>query len=127
MASVHPPPDQRPVVLVVEDEPLLQMMAADLVEEEADCEAIVVGDAEEAWQILENREDIRVVFADINLPGRMDGLKLAALIRRRWPPLGLILTSGMVRPGPGHLPERTQFFPKPYVLKDVAAALRALV
>lgn len=124
MASSKP---QRPVILIVEDEPLLQLVAADLVEEEVGCEAIVVGDADEACRILESRDDIRVVFADINLPGTTDGLKLAALVRRRWPPIGLILTSGMVRPGPEQLPAGAQFFAKPYIVGDVATALRKLV
>jgi len=69
------------------------MHAADLVEA-AGYRAIEVSNADEAIAILEARKDIRIVFTDIDMPGSMDGLKLARAIRRRWPPIELILTSG---------------------------------
>jgi DNA-binding NtrC family response regulator len=68
--------------------------------------------ADEAVDILEHRDDIEVVFTDINMPGRLDGLKLAAVVRDRWPPVHLIITSG--KESPEHLPDRAVFVPKPY-------------
>ena len=44
----------------------------------------------EAIGLLETREDIRIVFTDINMPGSMDGLRLAHAIRHRWPPVELV-------------------------------------
>jgi CheY-like chemotaxis protein len=80
-------------VLVVEDDELQRMLATTLVEE-AGYDAVEADSADEAITILESRKDIRIVFTDIEMPGSMDGLKLARAIRDRWPPIGLILTSG---------------------------------
>lgn len=74
MPQYTPPPRQ--VVLIVEDEPLLRMMAIDLVDD-AGFEAVEACDAEEAIEILEARKDIRIVFTDVDIPGGMDGLMLA--------------------------------------------------
>src|SRR5277367_2584044 len=85
---------KRLVVLVVEDEPLMLMDALDLVTD-AGFEAIGAKNADEAIRILENRNDIRVVFTDVNMPGSMDGIKLAHAVRNRWPPIEIIVTSGL--------------------------------
>jgi CheY-like chemotaxis protein len=116
----------RQVVLVVEDEPLLRMMAIDLVED-AGFEAIEARDADEAIAILEARTDIRVVFTDVDMPGSMDGLKLANAIRDRWPPIEIILTSGHIRLEDSGIPARTVFFPKPYDHSEVTSTLKWMV
>ena len=86
-------PGRKPVVLVVEDENLIRLSALDMVEE-AGFEAIAASDADEAIRILESRNDIRAVFTDVHMPGSMDGLRLARVVRNRWPPVALIVTSG---------------------------------
>jgi CheY-like chemotaxis protein len=73
-------------VLVVEDEALLRLMAVTVVED-AGFKPIEASNADEAVRILESRNDIRIVFTDINMPESMDGMKLAACIRDRWPPV----------------------------------------
>lgn len=115
------------IVLVVEDEPLLRMAAIDLVEE-AGFIAIDAVNADDAVQILEARDDIQIVFTDIDMPGSMDGLKLAAAVRAKWPPISIIVVSGHRKPGLGELPPGTVFFAKPYpheaiidTLKEMAA------
>jgi CheY-like chemotaxis protein len=92
-------------VLVVEDEPLSRIHALNLVEE-AGYVAIEASNADEAISILEARKDIRIVFTDIDMPGSMDGLKLARAIRDRWPPIELILTSGHFNLNDSNVPER---------------------
>ena len=82
---------KRPAVLIVEDEFLLRMNAVEMIRE-AGFEVVEAGNADEAIAILEN-QDIRVVFTDIQMPGSMDGLKLAAAVRSRWPPIKIIATS----------------------------------
>jgi CheY-like chemotaxis protein len=101
----------RPVVLVVEDEPLTLMDAVELVNE-AGFEAISARNADDAMTILERREDIRMIFTDINMPGSMDGLKLAHAVRNRWPPIEIIVTSANLRVAQ-QLPDRGIFVPKP--------------
>lgn len=90
------------------------MMAMDLVEE-AGFQAVEAADADEAVTILETRTDIRIVFTDIDMPGSMNGMKLAAAVRDRWPPIEIIIVSGQVRLSEGDLPERSVFFPNPTI------------
>ena len=117
---------RRAVVLVVEDEPLMLIDAVDLVTE-AGFEAIGAKNADEAIRILESRDDIRIVFTDVNMPGSMDGIKLAHAVRHRWPPIEIIVTSGLTLANVEDLlPERGVFFPKPYTPAQVASALHRL-
>ena len=117
---------QKRLVLVVEDEPLMLMDALDLVTE-AGFEAIGAKNADEAIRILESRSDIRVVFTDVNMPGSMDGIKLAHAVRNRWPPIEIIVTSGLNLVDVQQLlPERGIFFPKPYEPAQIASALHRL-
>jgi CheY-like chemotaxis protein len=116
---------RRMVVLVVEDEPVLRMMAIDMVED-AGFEAVEAADAIEAIGILEARPDIRLVFTDIDMPRGMDGIRLAAAIRDRWPPIKIILTSGKYSEDQAGLPTPTSFFPKPYLKERVVAEMRRL-
>ncbi|MBI0538523.1 response regulator [Roseomonas sp. KE2513] len=118
-------PPGRPVVLVVEDEPILRMMAVDVVEE-AGFEAVEAAGAEDAVAILETRPDIRIVFTDIDMPGGADGMKLAAMIRDRWPPIEIIIISGRRTPRPEDMPARGVFFSKPYKREEIAETIRRL-
>ena len=86
---------KRPVVLVVEDDFLIRMGAVEMIEV-AEFDVVEAANADEAMKILEVRLDIAVVFTDIQMPGSMDGLKLAAAIRGRWPPIGIAATSGIL-------------------------------
>lgn len=81
------------VVLVVEDSMIIRMSAVDLVLS-AGYEALEACDADEAIRILEARNDIDLVFTDVQMPGTMDGIKLSHYIRDRWPPVRLIIASG---------------------------------
>lgn len=113
------------IVLVVEDEPILRMLAVDVVEE-VGFEAIEASNANEAVAILEARHDIRMVFTDVDMPGGMSGLKLAAAIRDRWPPIEVIVTSDKPIPSGLDLPARVMFIPKPFDMKHLHDALRRL-
>ncbi|MDQ0395999.1 response regulator [Labrys monachus] len=114
---------QKSVVLVVEDEPIILMNAMDIVED-AGFEAIGAYSADAAIDILRSRNDVRIVFTDINMPGSMDGLKLAATIRDRWPPIKLVITSGRQKYSRNELPEGSRFISKPYGLEQVTDVLR---
>lgn len=81
----------KPVVLVVEDEPLLRLFASDMIEE-AGFEVLQASDASDALVTLQDRLDIRVVFTDVNMPGGIDGIMLAIRIRERWPAIQIIIT-----------------------------------
>jgi two-component system, response regulator PdtaR len=114
-----------PLVLVVEDESLVRMNAVSLLEE-AGFGVLEAGSADEAIALLESRSDIRIVFTDINMPGSMDGLRLAHAIRNRWPPIELVLTSGKMRIGNDEMPSRGLFLSKPYEPQRLVEVVRSL-
>jgi two-component system, response regulator PdtaR len=113
------------VVLIVEDDLLLRLDAAQIIED-AEFEVIGASNADEAIAILEARPDVSVLFTDIQMPGSMDGLKLAAAVKGRWPPIKIIATSGLVDVRPDDLPEGGRFIPKPYNPSQLTATLREL-
>ena len=113
------------LVLVVEDELLVRMNALSLLED-AGFGVLEAGSADEAFSLLERREDIRIVFTDINMPGSMDGLRLAHAIRSRWPPIELVLTSGVMRVRKEDMPERGLFLRKPYTPNELVQVVRSL-
>jgi CheY-like chemotaxis protein len=116
---------ERPVVLIVEDESLIRMDAVDMIRA-AGFDAVEAANADEAISILEGRLDITVVFTDIQMPGSMDGLKLAAAIRGRWPPIKIVATSGLLKISEDDLPSGSRFLPKPYSDRQIVGALREL-
>jgi CheY-like chemotaxis protein len=117
--------DARPAVLVVEDEPLIRMDAVDVVED-AGFRAYEAASADEAMSILETHEDVFVLFTDVDMPGSMNGLKLAASVRNRWPSVRIIIASGAVEVKREDMPDHALFFSKPYRSDRIADALRAL-
>jgi CheY-like chemotaxis protein len=100
-------------VLIVEDEPLIRMGAV-LPIEDAGFEVYEAGSADAAIALLELHADICLIFTDVNMPGSMDGLKLAHYVRGRWPPVKIIVTSGHVKVSEEILPAGALFMPKPY-------------
>lgn len=101
------------VVLVVEDNLLILMNALDVVKA-AGFEGVGATNADEAIAILEAREDIELVFTDVEMPGTMNGVKLAHHVRNRWPLIRLIVVSGRMIKERSQLPTGSRFFPKPY-------------
>jgi two-component system, response regulator PdtaR len=115
-----------PVALVVEDEPLPRMLAVEVVEA-AGFTAIEARDADEAVVLLESRTDITLLFTDINMPGSMDGLKLAHGVRDRWPPIKILVVSGKQRLQCSGLPSDSCFVGKPYETSALVDELRSMV
>jgi two-component system, response regulator PdtaR len=117
---------RRPIILIVEDDFFLRIHAAEMIQD-AGFDIVEAGNSDEAIAILEARPDIHVVFTDIQMPGSMDGLKLARFVRGRWPPIKIVVTSGNFASRDGDLPEGGVFLPKPYTFDTIAATLRELV
>ena len=116
---------KRPIVLIVEDEFLLRMSAVAMIED-AGFEVLEAGDADEAITMLESRSDIRLAFTDIQMPGSMDGLKLAAAVKGRWPPIKIIATSGRHLIRDSDLPQGALFLSKPYTCEGISTLLHEL-
>lgn len=115
-----------PVILIVDDDPLLLLLAVEIVQD-AGFDPIEASDADEAIAILESRSDIVLLFTDINMPGSMDGLKLAHVVRDRWPPIKIMVTSGLMRLSASELPLDSRFLSKPYHAAILISELRSLV
>ena len=119
------PAENKPAVLVVDDEALIRMLAADVLEE-AGFEVIEAPTADHAVTVLENRDDIRVVFTDVDMPGRLNGFQLARHIEDHHHRVGVIVGSGKCRPGPGDVAPGTIFLQKPYPLETLVREVRRL-
>jgi CheY-like chemotaxis protein len=114
------------VVLVVEDEMLLRMRAVDMVED-AGYTSVEAVDADEAVAILESRSDVALIFTDIQMPGSMDGLKLAHTVHERWPPIKIILVSGQLKPENIDIPADSRFYGKPLEAKEMIAEMQSMI
>lgn len=114
------------VVLIVEDSSVIRMGAVDLVVS-AGYEALEASDADEAIRILESRDDVDLVFTDVQMPGTMDGIRLSHYIRERWPPLKLLVASGKAILDESNLPSGSRFFSKPYDDHAITDALALLL
>lgn len=112
-----------PVVLVVEDEGLVRLDAAESLRD-AGYGVVEATDAAEALDIVGARDDIDVLFTDINMPGGMNGLELAREVHDRHPAIRLVLTSGAVKPRPDQIPDDGSFLPKPYSPEAITRAVR---
>ena len=117
-------PESAIAVLVVEDEFLVRLAAVAALDH-AGFELVQAGSAEEALPLLTQRADIAVLFTDINMPGRMNGLDLAFEVRRRWPAIGLLVTSS-TRPSDLKMLGGARFLAKPYLADELVAGVTAL-
>ena len=114
------------VVLVVEDEPLVRMGIADYLAD-AGFKVLEASNADEAVALLAVNLDITIMFTDIDMPGGMDGLKLAAAVRDRWPPIKIVVTSGHHVVRVDQLPVQARFIPKPYNPDKIIVAFREMM
>jgi DNA-binding NtrC family response regulator len=115
-----------PAVLVVEDEEFIRLDAVDIVTD-AGFRAYEAANADEAMRLLEEHGDIRVLFTDVNMPGSIDGLRLAHDVHDRWPPVRIIITSGQMKIHEADMPTKSVFICKPYRALQVAGKLREMV
>jgi CheY-like chemotaxis protein len=122
-ASTRPAP---PVVLVVDDEELLRMLATDYFRE-AGYEVIEAETGEAGLAALRSRTDIRAVFTDVHMPGRMSGLDLASMALRECPGCAIIVVSGREMPTRSELGEGVQFVPKPYLGSDIVRLVGEMI
>ncbi|MFK0335539.1 response regulator [Rhizobium sp. NPDC090275] len=112
-------------VLVVEDEPLTRLSIVAGLEDEGFI-VFEAANADDAITVLEANLEIQLVFTDVDMPGTMDGLRLAAFVRDRWPPIHIIVTSGHSSPDPAFLPVNAPFFSKPYRPEDIFSEIRRM-
>jgi CheY-like chemotaxis protein len=110
------------IILTVEDEYLISEYLRSILEGGGH-RVIATFDADEAIRVLEKVQGIELVITDINMPGSMDGLRLAAAIRDRWPPIHLILMTGLTPPKRSEVLAGSQFLRKPYGPHEILSAV----
>jgi two-component system, response regulator PdtaR len=114
------------VILTVEDEFLVSEYLSRILKDEG-YSVISVLSADEAIAVLESRNDIRLIITDINMPGTMNGLKLAAAVRGRWPPIRIIIATGLRPPTKDQMPTGSLLLQKPYTPVSVVEAVERLL
>ena len=124
LSTVHltAPSAPAPMVLIVEDDPDVRSMAATAVDQ-VEANRAEAASAEDALTFLhDHAPDVGVIFTDVELPGRLDGIDLARVASLRWPWIKVLITTGgeRIRDVPGNL----VFLPKPCRTNDVRAQLQ---
>ena len=112
-------PSPRALVLIVEDEVLVRMLIADVLQEEG-FKVIEAKNAAEALRVLEARPDVDVLFTDAEMPPGLSGFELARQVCERWPSIQIVVSSGRMRPGPEEMPPCVVFLPKPWTAQSLA-------
>lgn len=109
-------------IMIVEDDILVSMCIEDALID-AGHRVTSATNADRAVEMLTSDAVFDIVITDVNMPGSMDGLRLAAVIRERWPPIRLIIASGRHRPSAGEMPSNSIFLPKPFLPDQVVQAV----
>ena len=123
--EIQIPNPRAPLVLVVDDEPLVRLIAVDVLEE-AGFRAVEAADGQDALAKLRAHPEVALLLTDINMPGPFDGVELARRVAAERPGIALIVTSGRMRPRAEELPDDSVFLPKPYDIARMAALARAV-
>lgn len=113
-------------VIVVEDEVIVRMDIEMSLQDEGFI-VLEASNADEAIGLLDAHPEIRLMFTDIDMPGSMDGLKLAEAVRDRWPPVKIIIASGHRELRDDLLPIEGKFFSKPYDHARIISAMREML
>ena len=112
-------------ILIVEDETLTRLMLT--AELEAIGQVVIeAADADEALLILRTDKSIKLLFADIKMPGTIDGLELARIARAKHPGVKVIIGSAHAGLA-GWAPEADGAFEKPYDIEQVVAKILELI
>jgi len=116
----------KPLILVVEDDALLRMHAAGLLEENG-FGVVEAANADAALKLLETRDDVRLLFTDIQMPGSSDGMDLARQVHARCPSILLVITSGQIKPTQAEIPDHGHFLGQPYRANELLGEVNDLL
>ncbi|MHB9879910.1 response regulator [Pacificimonas sp. ICDLI1SI03] len=114
------------VILIVEDEPLIRFDVSEQLEAQG-FRVLEAGTGGQALATIERVKRVDIVFTDVDMPGKVNGLLLARQVRARWPAIGIIVTSGQAVISPDDLPARCRFYPKPYRMEKISGAMQELL
>ena len=124
--SQHASPPPNRTVLVVEDEFLVREIAVCELEDSG-FTVVEFPTADDALAHLQSHEgETAVLFTDVQMPGRLNGLDLVDIVSRSWPQIGVLVTSGGPLVNPAKLPPRARFVPKPWRAADIVNRVRGM-
>jgi CheY-like chemotaxis protein len=126
---VEADPVRTPIILIVEDETLVRMAAADFLRD-AGYTVVEAANGDEAQAVLEAGVQIGLIFSDVNMPGAVDGLALAEWALAQQKPPIVMLTSGvsdMLKHARAQCANVRAFLIKPYAYEDLERAVRELL
>jgi len=115
-----------PIVLIVEDEPIVRFYESELAEG-AGFLTLMASNADEALRELEGPIAVRILLTDVSMPGSMDGLELANMVRERWPDVRIVVASGHVDSQEGDGREEIVYVHKPFTANELIEALKSVV
>lgn len=116
-----------PFALAVDDEPIIRMDAAQILEE-AGYRCLEAESGEEAINILtEKGQQVVVLFTDVEMPGSVNGFALACYVAEHWPHIEIVVSSGRVKPDAADLPVKAAFIMKPFSADTIHGELRRLL
>jgi len=111
-----------PVVLLVEDEPLIRMMLAEELKD-AGYHVLEAANGEEALLLLGARPDVAALVTDVRMPGDLDGFAVAREAAALHPGIAIIVASGHAAPVLGDLPTSALFMRKPFATTSLVNQL----
>ena len=121
-----PNDEPKATLLLVDDEPLVRMYGVDALED-AGFEVFEASNADEALLVLDQHDEVQLLFSDVNMPGSMNGLELVHLVHLRWPNIRLLLTSGQSQPSWAALPRIGYFMRKPWAQAALVQKIRDML
>lgn len=125
MTNVHE--DRRPTALVVDDDAILRMDVAEILEA-AGFRTLEAEDGDAALTVLEQHHlDVTLLFSDVEMPGSRDGFALAREVAVKWPAISIVVASGRIVPLDGQMPDGARFIGKPFSAEVVHGHLREVI
>ncbi|MBY0260439.1 MAG: response regulator [Methylobacterium sp.] len=118
--------DDRPVILLVEDEALTIMDLGDVLEN-GGYETVQCASAERALGIIQARPDICGLITDVELSGKTNGFELATAVSEARPKLPIVIVSGRAAPDPERMPAGARFIARPCTGEDILSQLKGLL
>ena len=115
-----------PTILIVEDEPIVRYYEAQLAEG-AGFVTIEANDANEALRKLDNEETINILLTDVDMPGPVDGLELANIVRDRWPEVRIVVVSAHVDSSDPGTRDEIVYLRKPFTQEELVSTLLGVV
>ena len=122
-----PSASSKPYALVVDDDGLIRMDAAAILED-AGFRTFEAETGDKAITLLEREHEcIVLLFSDVQMPGSRNGFALARETAERWPHISIVIASGNLKPGPGDMPDGARFIGKPFSAEMVHAHIKEIL